>query len=264
MLLNNWIERPKPNTVDALPLSNALSPSIRTNDVRGTKWADGAIGGMICNGSDLQHAGATAIFSSGYNSAGGFLITKDNLPKAAMMFTVRRIIRKTWLNDRDQFLIPTTPVDAEFENDCLMWMLFHSSNLTVGADGLKWNGKNWSLVNHFIPFTETEVKSPKRFESDFMSKHIKALKLSKEAKDVMKEGKTIWSKYYEHIDEYAVREKFKLNRSDVGWYQIRNALKARDANGSTTPVKWTKFEAAYEGLSEKLRPQVYHFGFLKA
>lgn len=264
MLLNNWIDRPKPNGVDALPLSNALSPSIRTNDVRGTKWADGAIGGMICNGSDLQHAGATAIFSSGYNSAGGFLITKDNLMKAAMVFTVRRIIRKTWLNDRDQFLIPTIPVSTEFNNDCLMWMLFHSSNLTAGADGLKWNGKDWSLINHFIPFTETEVKSPKRFESDFMSKHIAKLKLSKEAKAVLSAGKTIWGNYFENTDEFSVRKQFKLNRPDVGWYQIRNALKARDANGSTTPVKWTKFENSYEALSEKLRPQVYHFGFLKA
>ena len=264
MLLNNWIDRPKPNDTDALPLSNALSPSVRTNDIRGTKWADGAIGGMICNGSDLQHAGATAIFSSGYNSAGGFLITKDNLPMAAMVFTVRRIIRKTWLNDRDQFLIPTAPVDAEFSNDCLIWMLFHSSNLSAGADGLNWNGKDWSLVNHFIPFTEAEVKSPKRFESDFMSKHIAKLKLSKEAKAVLSAGKTIWGNYFEHTDEYLVREQFKLNRPDVGWYQIRNALKARDANGATTPVKWTKFEAAYEILGDKLRPQVYDLGFLKA
>lgn len=264
MLLNNWIERPKPNGMEALPLSNALSPTTRTNDVRGRTWADGAIGGMISKGSDFQNANATAIFSSGYNSAGGFLITKENLPKAAMMFTVRRVIRKTWLNDRDQFLIPTLPIDPEFSNDCLIWMLFNTSNLTAGADGLQWNGKNWSLVNHFIPFTETEVKSPKRFESDFMSKHIAKLKLSKEAKAVLNAGKIIWGNYFEHTDEYSVREQFKLNRPDVGWYQIRNALKARDANGSTTPVKWTPFETAYEALGDKLRPQVYHFGFLKA
>lgn len=264
MLLNNWIERPKPNGMEALPLSNALSPTTRTNDVRGRTWADGAIGGMISKGSDFQNANSTAIFSSGYNSAGGFLITKENLPKAAMMFTVRRVIRKTWLNDRDQFLIPTLPIDPEFSNDCLIWMLFNTSNLTAGADGLQWNGKTWSLVNHFIPFTETEVKSPKRFESDFMSKHIAKLKLSKEAKAVLNAGKTIWGNYFEHTDEYSVREQFKLNRPDVGWYQIRNALKARDANGSTPPVKWTPFETAYESLGDKLRPQVYHFGFLKA
>lgn len=263
-LLNSWITRVKPNGVEALPLSNALTPTTRTKDVRGKFWADGAIGGMICKGSDVQNAHTTSIMSSGYNSAGGFLITKQNLDKVGMIFAVRRLTRQTWQNDRDQFLIPTTPVTPEFSNDCLIWMLFSTSNLTVGANKLRWNGKDWSLTNHFIPFTEAEVKSPKRFESDFMSKHIKTLKLSKEAKDVMKAGKVIWSKYYENTDEYAVREQFKLNRSDVGWYQIRNALKARDANGSTTPVKWTKFEAAYEELSEKLRPQVYHFGFLKA
>ena len=182
MLLNSWIKRVKPNGVEALPLSNALTPTTRTKDVRGTTWADDAIGGMISKGSDVQNAHTTSIMSSGYNSAGGFLITKQNLDKVAMIFAVRRLIRQTWQNDRDQFLIPTTPVTPEFSSDCLIWMLFNTSNLTVGADGLHWNNKNWSLVNHFIPFTEAEVKSPERFESDFMSKHIKTLKLSKEAR----------------------------------------------------------------------------------
>ena len=263
-LLNTWIKRVKSNGVAALPLSNALTPTTRTKDVRGKTWADDAIGGMISKGSDVQNAHTTSIMSSGYNSAGGFLITKQNLDKAAMIFAVRRLTRQTWQNDRDQFLIPTTPVTPEFSSDCLIWTLFSTSNLTVGADGLKWNGKTWSLVNHFIPFTEAEVKSPKRFESDFMSKKVAKLKLSKEAKSVMTAGKAIWGKFFEHTDEYSVRDQFKLNRPDVGWYQIRNALKARDANGSTAPIKWAKFETAYDELGEKLRPQIYHFGFLKA
>jgi len=60
-----------------------------------------------------------------------------------------------------------------------------------------------------------------------------------------------------------VRDEFKLNRPDVGWYQIRNALKARNASGDFTPVDFTAFESAYKTLSDKLRPQVYELGFLK-
>ena len=105
--LNEWIERAKPNDTDALPLKNALSPPEKTTgDIRGRKWADNAIGGMICPGNDLQHTGLTAILSSGYCSAGGFLVTKDNFKKAAVVFAVRRVIKPTWLNDRDQFLQP--------------------------------------------------------------------------------------------------------------------------------------------------------------
>ena len=51
-------------------------------------------------------------------------------------------------------------------------MLFNGSNLTASADGLEWNGKAWSIVNHFIPFTEEEVNAPDRFESDFMVRYL--------------------------------------------------------------------------------------------
>jgi hypothetical protein len=61
----------------------------------------------------------------------------------------------------------------------------------------------------------------------------------------------------------AVRDEFKLNRPDVGWYQIRNALKARNASGDAVPVSFSAFESAYQTLSEKLRPQVFELGFLR-
>lgn len=46
-------------------------------------------------------------------------------------------------------------------------------------------------------------------------------------------------------------------------YQIRNALKARNASGDTAPVNFSPFEAAYQALTDKLRPQVFTLGFLR-
>lgn len=264
-LLNNWIVRVKPNHTDALPLKNAISPTISTKDVRGTKWADGAIGGMICKGNDLQNAATqTALLSSAYCSAGGFLVTEENLWQAAVIFSVRRLIKPTWLNDRDQFLQPTSELSDEFKHDCLIWMLFNGSNLTASADGLEWNDKTWSIVNHFIPFTEEEVNAPDRFESDFMVNYLAKKKLSKQSKAVLKAGRELWQAYFAHVDVYTVREELKLNRADVGWYQIRNALKKRNASGDFIPVDFSPFEAAYAVLTEKLRPQVFELGFLRA
>ncbi|PMU83161.1 hypothetical protein C1X83_37860, partial [Pseudomonas sp. GP01-A4] len=74
-----------------------------------------------------------------------------NLDRSAIVFAVRRLIKPTWLNDRDQFLQPSKPLSDEFKSDCLVWMLFNGSNLTAGADGLHWNDRDWSVVNHFIP-----------------------------------------------------------------------------------------------------------------
>jgi hypothetical protein len=142
-------------------------------------------------------------------------------------------------------------------------MLFNGSNLTAGANDLDWNGKKWSLVNHFIPYTEVEVGAPERFESYFMVQYLVDKALSPEALAVLDAGRALWQAYFAETDVHTVREAFKLNRADVGWYQIRNALKARNASDDGMPVDFTAFEAAYKSLGDKLRPQVFELGFLR-
>lgn len=273
--LSEWFVRPKTNNIEVLPLKNAVEPATATKDLRDTKWADDAIGYMLSGVNDLQHAEQqTVIFSSGYGSARGFFITQENLWQAAVVFAVRRAIRPTWLNDRDQFLIPVEPLPKEFQSDCLVWMLFNRCNRTASANGLEWNGKSWSIVNNFIPFTEEEVGANGRFESDFMVRYLATLRqaqgernyLSPEAKAVLAAGKSLWQAYFKDIDKdgRTVRDELKLNRPDVGWYQIRNALKKRNESGDAVPVDFSAFEAAYQILGDKLRPQVYELGFLRA
>jgi hypothetical protein len=243
---------------------------------------------MYAHASDMQNAHLTALLSSTYSSPGAFYVTEENLWQAAIIFTVRRVIKPTWLNDRDQFLQPTQPSTNEFKSDCLIWMLFNGSNLTASANDLEWNGKKWSIVNHFIPFTEEEVGASDRFESDFMVRYLASLTpltplqegninssknsppleglgvvLSHEANSVLAEGKKLWQAYFTQTDVRSVRDELKLNRPDVGWYQIRKALQARNASGDFAPINFKPFEEAYKALTEKLQPMVYELGFLK-
>jgi hypothetical protein len=262
-LLTNWIVRPKTNSQTVIPLKNAIAPATATKDLRGTKWSNNAIAYMWCNSNDMQQAERTALFSSGFNGGHGIFINEDNLWQAAIVYSVRQLIKHTWVNHNDQFLIPTEPLTDEFKSDCLLWMLFNGKNLTASANDLEWNDKKWSIVNHFIPFTEEEVGAPDRFESDFMVQYLKDKKLSKEAKAVLAEGKKLWQAYFANTDVRAVRDELKLNRPDVGWYQIRNALKKRNESGDYVPVSFKSFEEAYKTLSEKLQPMVYELGFLK-
>jgi hypothetical protein len=269
--LNVWIDKPKTNDEIALPLSNAVTvsrnPRLKTS-------CTVMIGYYYASNNDLQHAEQeTLITSSIYTggNGGGLYITEQNLWQVAVAFTVRRLIRPSWLNDRDQFLQPTKPLSDEFKIDCLIWMLFNRCNRTASANDLEWNGKQWSIVNHFIPFTEEEVGSPERFESDFMVQYLaETYKVSKnligltsEAQQVMLEGKKLWQAYFAHTDVRSVRDELKLNRADVGWYQIRKALQARNASGDYVPVNFKPFEEAYKALTEKLQPMVYELGFLK-
>ncbi len=262
-LLTDWVERPKINQVNIVPLKNAISPATTTKDLRGTKWSDGAIAWLNVPGNDLQQTNLTALLSSGFSSGRGFFVTDKNLWQSAVVFSVRRLIKPTWLNDRDQFLQPNTTLSDEFKNDCLIWMLFNGSNLTASADDLEWNSKKWSIVNHFIPFTEEEVGADGRFESDFMVQYLKGKKLSRQAKAVLDTGQKLWKAFFAHTDVRSVRDELKINRADVGWYQIRNALKKRNESGDLVPVDFSHFEAAYKELGDKLRPQVYEYGFLK-
>jgi hypothetical protein len=258
-LLTDWIIRPRSNSVQVIPLKNAVTPATATKDLRGTRWSNDAIGYLWCNSNDLQQASKTALFSSGFNGGHGLYVNTSNLAQVGVVFAMRRLIEATWLNDRDQFLQPSEALTEEFKSDCLIWMLFHRSNLSAGADGLQWNGREWSIVNHFIPYTEAEVGAIGRFESDLVVRYIGSRTFSVEAKAVLDEGRKLWRRYHSMAFPKKIREEFKLNRPDVGWYQIRRAL---EAYGDTELTDFQPFNDAYTVLTSKLRPKVFELGFL--
>ena len=97
-----------------------------------------------------------------------------------------------------------------------------------------------------------------------MVQYMKGKKFSPEAKAVLEAGKKLWQAYFADTDVHSVREELKLNRADVGWYQIRKALQKRNDSGDFAPVSFKDFETAYKTLTEKLQPMVYELGFLKA
>lgn len=261
LLLTDWVERPETNGVEVIPLKNAIEPATATKDLRGNKWSDNAIGYLNCAGNDLQNAGnKTMLYSSGYGSARGFFVNADNLAKAAIVFAVRRLITPTWLNDRDQFLQPNQKLPESFYTDCLIYMLFSGSNLTAGTapDALEWNGRKWQLINHFTPYTEEQAGAKNKFQSHFMSDYLAGKKLSKEAQAVYEAGLALWKTFYTADIERKIRDKYKLQNADAGWYQIRNALKEADPE-----TDFTAFEQTYKKLAAKLEPLVYEYGFLK-
>lgn len=271
--LNVWLDRPRANSDEVIPLKNGISPTTWKAWLKNR--SDGAIAYMYCGVNDLQHAEQqTIIYSSVYSGGHGFYITSDNLRQAAVIFSMRRAVAPTWLNDRDQFLQPNQELSDEFKSDCLVWMLFNRCQRTAWAKDLERDNRTWSIVNHFIPYTESEVNSPDRFESDFMVQYMASLpscqggvgggSFSPEAQAVLDAGKILWQTYFAHTDNHMVRDEYKLNRADVGRYQIRNALKLRNQSDDFPPVSFVEFESAYKTLTEKLRPLVYEYGFLKA
>lgn len=256
-LLSRWLARLE-TTREAIPLKNAITPQLAHAKV--STWHEGAIGYLFANSNDVQNTGTkTAVFSSVYSAGNGYYITEQNLWQAAIVFSVRMVIPHSWQNHNDQFLQPTQPLSDGFKSDCLIWMLFAGKNLTAGADGLRWNDHDWSLVNHFIPFTENQVGAKGRFESDFMVRHMAGMAFSPEAQAVLEEGRKLWTRFHAISFPRKIRDEYKLGRPDAGWYQIRRAL---EAYGATELTDFDPLKVAYSALTAKLRPQVYEFGFL--
>lgn len=229
------------------------------------------------NGNDFQHNNIVYVLNTKEQlpNPRGIWITKDNLIPVSIYFSVRKAIEANWLNDRDQFLNPNDnwKSDKEFQNDCLTFTLFNN-NIQIKFG-----------VNHWIPFTESEVNSKEKFESNFMSDFIKGKiksdqqadglfgntttshfdinkprQLSAEATEVFKAGLELWKHYHsqENVNVNASLYNIKLH------FQGRND-KGR-MNAKSTDEKYTELitnlRQKLNLLSDKIAPKVYEHEFL--
>jgi len=229
------------------------------------------------NGNDFQHNNIVYVLNTKEQlpNPRGIWITKDNLIPVSIYFSVRKAIEANWLNDRDQFLNPNEnwKADKEFQNDCLTFTLFNN-NIQIKFG-----------VNHWIPFTESEVNSKEKFESNFMSDFIKGkIKseqqadglfgdtttnqfdinkprlFSNEATAVFNSGLELWKHYHsqDNVNVNASLYDIKLH------FQGRND-KGR-MNAKSTDEKYTELMGNLRQklnlLSDKIAPKVYEYEFL--
>jgi hypothetical protein len=200
----------------------------------------------------------------------GSWVTNKNLLEVSIYYAVRHCITPTWLNDRDQFLYPNDgwKDDTEFQNDCFAFTIFNT------------NIQSKYGVNHWIPFSETEVNAKDNFESHFMLSFIKgkviengyselfeelttkhkALKFSDEAKAVFKAGKKLWQYYHSQ----------RTANVNASLYDIREFFQGRDDSGKMNNTSGDDtynaligdLRAALKTLALKIQPKVYEYGFL--
>jgi hypothetical protein len=193
----------------------------------------------------------------GSRHASFYSFNAANFIQGCIYFAVRLTIELTWLNDRDQFYFPNDSykTDAEFQNDCLVFTLFHGQNRISSRDG----------VNHWIPFTEKEVGAREKFESNFMSGFLKGETFSAEAAAVLDAGKELW-KYY--------HAKIKNNKTvsvNASYYDIREYFQERKESGTMNTKSADEnynallavLRGALKTLTVKIQPKVYEYGFLK-
>ena len=271
--LNTWVVTKARPTIPAAPLTSALSLQVFRPSVVDTLW-EGAFGYMGSNSSDVQNSGQFVLWlSSALGRGHGWSITRDNLRKSAMIFAVRKVIKKTWLNNQDQFTVPPEEPDDTFYGDCLVYTLFHGKNQTSSLKDVEYKGVTYQIRNQFYPYAPERMldgvrdvawaNQLGRAKPTVIHGELQALEASKalsaEAWQVLNAGRAVYTLFNRHIAELD-RDTWKIAYWDAGWYQVRNALAAA---GLGTP-ELAALKAAHAALGDKIRPQVYSLGFLRA
>jgi hypothetical protein len=264
--LSKWIDRP-PATIIFPPFSSAIVVKSDNKDCR-NEIATGFLASLMCAGNDPQHQNNTALLSGPYVSAGSLSVTPENFEQAMVVHAVRRIPKATWLNDRDQFLLPNRKPSDGFIDDCTVWNLFSNSNATVAMKNVEYEKHTYQIRNHFFPFTISEVKNWEITDGDiaetlvnaedtFVANWLLERNLSAEAKEVLTKGKEIYKFYYANLGQMRTM-KFKIETWDAGWWQIRNAL----ADVDLAKEMFAEMKVLHNNLKSKILPKISEYGIM--
>ena len=211
------------------------------------------------NGNDFQHNNIVYLINSKeiLPNPRGIWICSDNILQCSVYFFVRHCFEHTWLNHNDQFLNPPIDFqnDSSFLHDSMIYTLFHGKNSIQSKYG----------VNHWIPYTEKEVKAKDKFQSNFMSDFLKDKTFTPEAQAVLDEGRKLWTYYHKKIQNN------KTAPVDASFYDIREFFQGRKESGTmNTKSDDDTYNALIKSLREALKvlaaaiePKVYEYGFLK-
>ena len=246
------------------------------------KKEENIIGKIFCVGSDFQHQSNCRINSQGVENQAGFTIVGisiKNMIECCIFYAVRKCIKASWLNDRDQFLYPNNKwkKDLEFQNDCLAYTLFNNNISTKYG------------VNHWIPFLENEVDAKDKFESHFMMSFINGKivqngysdlfeqqedkfclkrEFTAEATAVFDAGRELW-KYY-HATISCPIGGGRVGAVNASLYDIREYFQGRNDKGKmNTKSEDETYNELIKNLrdtlnilAEKIEPKVYEYEFL--
>lgn len=222
-----------------------------------------------------QNATNVSMFTSAFSNWGNVSIVKDNFSRCVSMFTARKLIEKTWINSKDEYIAPNTDHEnwRTFVADSVVYSLFHSASNQSSLRQIDYKGSKWDIKNEFFFMSKERMLelasdnnnddmyndcsvSNDRFVYTWLVEHKEELSpLAKQVLNMAIELVEKSMKYRTIFNED--NEQYQINNWDCGWYQIKAMLKAYMPNELKT------FNELYKAFAEQLRPMVYKLGFLK-
>lgn len=237
------------------------------------------VGFLRMNGTDVQHN--NQIFITNRLSDNDIKyrlftpITANNIIPMCIYTSIRKVVEKTWLNDRDQYLYPNEDwrADTEFQMNCLMYATFDNAVFGVG------------VVNHWIPFSEKEVGAKDAFRSHFLHDYITGKKrpsieatlfsgriqdnqplvFSEAANDVLSSGRLLWQYYHKQKDSIPNASLYDIKLHFQGTKTLENGKTQMNTESADEQyIKLiTELREKLKVLAKQIEPKIYQYGFLK-
>ena len=263
----------KLKTFEEPNLTSAIVLRSDTSDNRGMNFENN-IGYFLNAGNNVDmNTQKVALFTSAYGNGHGHGLSKDNFTRCTSLFAARKLIEKTWINSKDEYLAPNTehPKWQEFENDSIVYSLFNTSSNQSSLRQVEYKGKLWDIKNEFFWMSREEMMllanengndvcyQDANVSTDrYVYNILENITLSNEAQLVLDKACELVRKTFKYrmmFDED--NENYQINNWDASYYQMKPLWKeyAKD--------DFEEFKTLYKKLADKMRPMVYELGFLR-
>jgi len=232
--------------------------------------------GCINSNSNNVYKNITDVFivSSCSSLNANISIIPENFNKVTALFTARKTIKPTWINCKDEYMVPNTEhLDyPQWNNDAIIYSLFNNSSQQSSLRQIDYKDKKWDIINNFFFMSNEEMRElandnnfnemyqdAKSFNEDrFVYNLLRDTELSDDAKEVLETAKELVRKsmafrrlWHDESPEY------HLNTWDSGWAQLKPMFK------KYFKEDYDKFVKLYKKFEDRMREGVYKFGFLK-
>lgn len=272
--MSDWVREPIKGmkTFDHPQLSSAV---ICKQTGKG-RIVDGALG-YFGNHANSVRDNKTYVYmlSSCSSRAHGLSIHLQNFIRCTTVFTARKLIETTWINDKDEYFVPneTNPDYSKFTLDSVIYSLFGCESQQSSLRNVGYKGKTWNIENNFFFMSKADMQdlantyhnnecyndartSDDRYVYKFITEHWDSF--SEDAKAVYNAAVNLVKESFRYREAFNEdHPEYQINNFDAGWYQVKAMLK------TYMPGELKEFNSLYKQFGNRLRPLVYSLGFLK-
>jgi len=219
---------------------------------------------------------SVSLYSSAAAEGNGFPVNPTNLIHSVIGFSVRKMIRSTWIIQKDEYLAPNESHDLyeQFKYDSVVYSLFNSASNQSSLRQVEYKNQLWDIKNEFFWMSSDKMKeladqngydelyNDARTSSDryvykllFGEQRIYD-KLSPDAKAVLDKATELVESSME-LRQVMSNDENHLNSWDAGYAQLKLVWK------EYFQEEFKEFRQLYKNLEDRMRPLVYELGFLK-